>query len=164
MNSMFGCEVKQFSPLSIPQPVGEKATKMKKDLIGKYLKVEVTDGRVFIGRFLSFDKSKNLILSGTVEVKRVLPLEKPFLSETLDSSPENKREQLKEVLACQREGIEKKKLGLVLVPGKHIVSVSVDNANEQTDFLGMSYPRHPSDRVDARVGGPDVSRLALEAS
>ena len=42
------------------------------DLLGKKLKIEIVDGRIFVGIFLSLDREGNIVLGETVET---LPFE-----------------------------------------------------------------------------------------
>jgi hypothetical protein len=45
-------DVTKFEPLSIPEPNGPASLKLK-EMFGKYMKVEVTDGRIFVGMKLN---------------------------------------------------------------------------------------------------------------
>jgi len=70
-------------------------------LLGETLKVTLTDGRFVVGTFQCLDKKKNFILYNCEETRRV--------------SDEN-----------GVEGDAKRSLGLVMVPGKHLVSVELE--------------------------------------
>ncbi|XKL62272.1 hypothetical protein PGB90_002105 [Kerria lacca] len=67
--------------------------------INKYMKIEMTDGRILIGTFVCTDKDANVILSSCSELFNT---EKTGISE------------------------EPRLLGLVMIPGKHIVSVHLE--------------------------------------
>lgn len=83
--------------------------------LNKTLKIEMSDGRVLIGIFLCTDRDANIILGSCSEY---LP-EDIKSDETCDSS--NSTE-------------EPRMLGLVMVPGKHIISICIDQ-NETEDCL-----------------------------
>jgi len=68
---------------------------MVKSWIGKVMRVKLTDNRAFVGRFVCVDNEKNVILHDT---KEYIPIEN------------TKNEDLKIT-------------GLVMLPGKHIVSI-----------------------------------------
>ena len=71
-------------------------TKIIRKLLGKKLRCVISDGRVFFGTLYCIDFEKNLILQGATEWANI-------------DSPETLR------LA-----------GLVMIPGEHLVSCSVD--------------------------------------
>lgn len=77
--------------------------------LNKTLRVEMSDGRVLIGIFLCTDREANIILGSCAEY---LPGEQT--NETTIASNDDAR-----------------MLGLVMVPGKHIVNVCIDQ-NEHT--------------------------------
>lgn len=78
--------------------------------LNKSFRVEMTDGRVLIGVFLCTDRDANVILGSCSE----------YLPSDLKSKSINE---------------EPRMLGLVMIPGKHIVSVSVDT----TELLAPNY-------------------------
>lgn len=83
--------------------------------LNKSLRIKMTDGRVLVGIFLCTDRDANVILGSCSE----------FLPEceegTSTGKPPNE---------------EPRMLGLVMVPGKHIVSVAVDRMEHQRECAG----------------------------
>jgi small nuclear ribonucleoprotein B and B' len=77
-------------------------------LINWRLKVTINDGRAFIGQMLAFDKHMNLVLADCEEFRHVRPKKKPGESE---SGPEQEM---------------KRSLGLVILRGETVVSLSVE--------------------------------------
>ncbi len=77
-------------------------------LINWRLKVTINDGRAFIGQMLAFDKHMNLVLADCEEFRHVRPKKKVGESE---AGPEQEM---------------KRSLGLVILRGETVVSLSVE--------------------------------------
>jgi small nuclear ribonucleoprotein B and B' len=77
-------------------------------LINWRLKVTINDGRAFIGQMLAFDRHMNLVLADCEEFRRVRPKKKPGETE---AAPEQEM---------------KRSLGLVILRGETVVSLSVE--------------------------------------
>lgn len=69
--------------------------------LNKNMRIELSDGRILMGIFLCTDQDANVILGSCTE----------SMSEADDAS-----------------NVEPRGLGLAMVPGKHIVSIKVDDA------------------------------------
>ena len=77
-------------------------------LVNWRLKVTINDGRAFIGQMLAFDRHMNLVLADCEEFRRVRPKKKP---EETEAGPEQEM---------------KRALGLVILRGETVVSLSVE--------------------------------------
>ena len=83
--------------------------RLLRSFLNKNMKIKLTDGRVLIGIFLCTDKDANVIL-GTCD--EYLNEECLINSQQLDEGP--------------------RMLGLAMVPGRHIVSIDVDDSGSST--------------------------------
>lgn len=86
--------------------------------LNKCLRVEMSDGRVLVGIFLCTDRDANIILGSCTEY---LPEENKETSSAYVND-------------------EPRMLGLVMVPGKHIVSISIDENEYPTTHSPLSEP------------------------
>jgi len=110
-----------------PQPSG-KGSKLLR-YVEHRLRVTLHDGRSIVGTFLAFDKHLNLVLSEAEEFRTL------------------KQQKGKSGNALLEERTEKRSLGLVLVRGENVVSLSVE---------GPPPPSAPK----AMPGGPGQARGA----
>ncbi|KAG6381535.1 hypothetical protein JVT61DRAFT_123 [Boletus reticuloceps] len=95
-------------------------------LINWRLKVTISDGRALTGQMLAFDRHMNLVLADCEEFRRVRPKKKPGQTET---PPEQE---------------VKRSLGLVILRGESVVSMSVEGPPPVVD----------EDKKNALSGGP----------
>lgn len=75
--------------------------------LNKTLKIKMSDGRVLVGVFLCTDRDANVILGSCSE----------YLPDELQATQ------------TDGGGEEPRMLGLVMVPGKHLVSVCIDQSD-----------------------------------
>lgn len=92
------------------------------------MRVTIADSRTLVGTFLAFDKHMNLVLADTEEFRKI--------------------KQKKGTVGVSEEREEKRTLGLVLLRGEMVVSLSVDG------------PPPPEDDLRTVLGGPGVGRPA----
>ncbi|XP_077286550.1 LSMD1 domain-containing protein Sbat [Arctopsyche grandis] len=88
-----------------PTPILSEGRQKLKGWIDKHFRIVMTDGRTLIGYFLCTDRDANIIL-GTCE----------------------------EYLKSEMEGEEPRFLGLVMVPGRHIVSIELNDKTQRKNL------------------------------
>ncbi|KAJ0372692.1 hypothetical protein COL26b_009134 [Colletotrichum chrysophilum] len=116
-------------------------------MINYRMRVTLNDGRQMTGQMLAFDKHMNLVLADTEEFRRVkIRQNKPAAPGSSGSSQTIEKE-------------EKRTLGLTIVRGAHIVSLSVESEPpaDPSARLGKSAPGGISSTLAA---GPGVARPA----
>lgn len=84
-------------------------------LINWRMKITINDGRSFVGQMLAFDRHMNLVLADCEEFRRVRPKKKPGETET---------PAMQEI---------KRTLGLVILRGEIVVSLSVEGPPPAVD-------------------------------
>ncbi|KAI1107565.1 Sm-like ribonucleoprotein [Jackrogersella minutella] len=112
------------------------------------MRVTLMDGRQMTGQMLAFDKHMNLVLADTEEFRRVKR------KQTKPSAPGASSSGAQTI-----ETEEKRTLGLTILRGAHIVSLSVESAPpaDPSTRLGKSTP---SGLPTGLSTGPGVSRPA----
>lgn len=93
-------------------------------LINWRLKVTINDGRALTGQMLAFDRHMNLVLADCEEFRRVRPKKKPGETET------------------PAEQEMKRTLGLVILRGETVVSLSVEGPPPVVDEDKKNAVRH----------------------
>ncbi|KAG5943674.1 hypothetical protein E4U53_007017 [Claviceps sorghi] len=96
-----------------------KARDYLSSLLNKNLRISTTDGRLFRGLFKCTDPDQNIVLANTHEYRR------PSLAEALPA-----------VAECP-EGMASRYLGMVVVPGQHVVKMELEEFASQ---IGASGP------------------------
>lgn len=108
-------------------------------LVNWRLRVTLQDGRQLVGQMLAFDKHMNLVLADTEEFRRVK--RKAAKGATAPGAANNSTPIV--------ESEEKRALGLIILRGAHVISLSVESPP----------PADPAARLGAAPGAP-TSTLA----
>ncbi|KAG5927916.1 hypothetical protein E4U42_001558 [Claviceps africana] len=90
-----------------------KAKEYLSSLLNKNLRISTTDGRLFRGLFRCTDPDQNIVLANTYEYRR------PSVAEALPAAAE-----------CP-DGMASRYLGLVVVPGQHVVKMELEEFASQ---------------------------------
>lgn len=101
------------------------------NLINYRMRVTLADGRQMVGQMLAFDKHMNLVLADTEEFRKVKRKNKAAAPGSSSTDTVTEAE-------------EKRTLGLSIVRGTNIISVSVDGPP----------PQDPAARLGGGAGGP----------
>lgn len=123
--------------------VVENGKSWLRKLLNQNFRVEMTDGRVLIGVFLCTDRDANVILGKTVDVMKTFTSKFSKYLNYTSCKPFDKKTGVNLNIyfylftgACSEylknkhgETDEPRVLGLVMVPGRHIVSIELDDTN-----------------------------------
>ncbi|CAO3572630.1 unnamed protein product [Mortierella alpina] len=101
-----------------------------RSLLNRSTRIEITDGRLFVGQFMCIDHSKNIILSGAYESRPKAAHRSQLTSSTRPSITTTGEDpgsaSLKSILRNKKEEAEQRFVGLVMIPGHHIVKAEMD--------------------------------------
>ncbi|KAI0452527.1 hypothetical protein F5B21DRAFT_506226 [Xylaria acuta] len=102
-------------------PTKTKTETYIKSLINKTLRVHATDGRMFIGTFKCTDTDRNVVLSLTYEYRQ--PSQQKLAEAASAAASANS--------ATIKADMTSRYLGLVVIPGEHIVKMEVEEFTSQ---------------------------------
>ncbi|GJJ74092.1 N-alpha-acetyltransferase 38, NatC auxiliary subunit [Entomortierella parvispora] len=107
-----------------------------RSFLNRNTRIEITDGRLFVGQFMCIDHSKNIILAGAYESRphktnpRAANASEPSQSSTATTAPVTPGTSLsldETISSRQRQSKEERRfVGLVMIPGHHIVKAEMD--------------------------------------
>ncbi|KAI9810587.1 MAG: hypothetical protein M1826_003509 [Phylliscum demangeonii] len=128
------------------------------NLINYRMRVTLTDGRQMTGAMLAFDRHMNLVLADTEEFRRV----KRKATKGGAAAQSAPGSSAGAGAAALVETEEKRTLGLTIVRGTHIISLSVEAppAADPSARLGATVPGVPGAGPPTLGPGPGISRPA----
>ncbi|GJP51267.1 hypothetical protein CLOM_g10440 [Closterium sp. NIES-68] len=118
------------------ESVNRPAIVQARRLLQRRLRIGITDGRIFIGRFNCLDKQGNIILHDCVEFRRASP--------AADPADPRRTESLEERMASATSAdpsplVEQRRLGLVLIMAKDRVWCDVEcGLEEKLESISLS--------------------------
>ncbi|KAI4864975.1 Sm-like ribonucleoprotein [Hypoxylon rubiginosum] len=95
-----------------------------KSLLNRNLRVYTTDGRLFVGTFKCTDTHSNIVLSLTYEYRQPSQQKLAELAEAVAASAESGK-------GTVAADMPSRYLGLVVIPGPHIVKMEVEEFASQ---------------------------------
>ncbi|KAI1115730.1 hypothetical protein F5Y14DRAFT_112958 [Nemania sp. NC0429] len=119
-------------------PTKVEAQAYLKSLINKTLRIHATDGRMFVGTFKCTDTDRNVVLSLTYEYRQP---SQQTLTEAAAAAAMNNTQTVKAEMTSRY-------LGLVVIPGQHIVKMEVE------EFVSQVKTRSIWDRRDIYAHTP----------
>lgn len=120
-------------------PTKAEAEAYLKSLINKTLRIHATDGRMFIGTFKCTDTDRNVVLSLTYEYRQ--PSQQTLTEAAAAAAMTDSSKTVKADMTSRY-------LGLVVIPGQHIVKMEVE------EFVSQVKNRSIWDRRDIYAGAP----------
>ncbi|KAK4175124.1 N-alpha-acetyltransferase 38-A, NatC auxiliary subunit [Triangularia setosa] len=121
---------------ALPTPTSKpEATDFLQTLLNKNLRVGTTDGRMFWGSFKCTDSDCNLVLQHTYEYRP------PSLAQLQEAAAQDDEAQKGKVVM----DMTSRYLGLVVVPGKYITKIEVEEfASQLKDTLSERKQHQPT--------------------
>lgn len=115
-------QVPKLKKLEIEENQSANIDKLK-SYLNKFMKVEITDGRIFIGRFNAIDNSGNLLLGETTEIR--IRKDSKTTSTTTTTSKDSKSNENNNNNETLRS------VGSILIKGKDIVKCYLEDGNKE---------------------------------
>lgn len=105
-------------PMNKKKNIPGPATRQVMQLLGATLRIKIRDGRIIIGHFHCFDKNQNVILTDSRE----------YISSTAPPKKNTKKGKKQEIPIDDLAPLNgtSRSLGMILVPGKHIISIHTE--------------------------------------
>lgn len=103
-----------------PQGTPAQATAYLTSLLNKFLHVHISDGRIFVGQLKCTDRERNIILALTHEYRQ--PSHKAIDQAAQES----------EGKAKVKVDMQKRFVGLIVVPGQYIEKIEVEEETART--------------------------------
>uniref|UniRef100_K3WY80 Sm domain-containing protein n=1 Tax=Globisporangium ultimum (strain ATCC 200006 / CBS 805.95 / DAOM BR144) TaxID=431595 RepID=K3WY80_GLOUD len=103
------------------------ATQKVMQVLGALARIQISDGRIIVGRLHCFDKHQNVILTDAREYAPISDAKDKskgaVRKQSEDQAPQNEDDDA--AFETHRRATTSRHLGMTLVPGKHIVYIKV---------------------------------------
>ncbi|KAI1282833.1 hypothetical protein F5Y07DRAFT_394796 [Xylaria sp. FL0933] len=115
---------KQLNRATVTEtPTKAEAEEYLKSLLNKTLRIYVTDGRMFIGTFKCTDTDRNVVISLTYEYRQPSQQKLAEAASAAGATGDGS--------ATVKADMTSRYLGLVVIPGEHIVKMEVEEFTSQ---------------------------------
>ena len=130
----------------------DNAKEYLRSMLNKLMRIRLSDGRILIGVFLCTDRDSNVILGSCSEYV--------IDQENQDAQPDGTNDSKNEIDSeiDPTLSIEPRILGLAMVPGKHIVSIHLDEVYSRSMTKAPGNSPIPSDRDLCIEGVSNINR------
>ncbi|KAG0018755.1 hypothetical protein BGZ81_010085 [Podila clonocystis] len=119
-----------------------------RSLLNRNTRIEITDGRLFVGQFMCIDHSKNIILAGAYESRPNAPAAKVGEPGADAKAPQETGadSRLAPDVGSSKKGDEDRRfVGLVMIPGHHIVKAEMDCSHLRGADSQIRAPKYDSE-------------------
>ncbi|KAI9783009.1 MAG: hypothetical protein M1816_001623 [Peltula sp. TS41687] len=113
----------------VPTSNAADAVEYLKSLLGHRLRITTTDTRMFVGEFKCTDNDSNVILAGTHELRQP---QRSTIAAAAAAAAASSSSGIAETPPAVRLNMTSRYLGLVVVPGQHIIRVQVEEPIDAT--------------------------------
>ncbi|KAF9377278.1 hypothetical protein CPB97_010295 [Podila verticillata] len=113
-----------------------------RSLLNRNTRIEITDGRLFVGQFMCIDHSKNIILAGAYESR---PHGTATGTEAEAQETTGAARLAPDVGSNKKSDEDRRFVGLVMIPGHHIVKAEMDCSHLRGSDSRIRAPKYDAE-------------------